>query len=76
MLTDPEGAGRVPRYGCAPCISAERLDAFPLERQLGFRVLGLVGADLLRRYAVTLDFDRMRLLLETWERSSNRPAVA
>jgi hypothetical protein len=37
------------------------LDAFPLERQLGFRVAGLLGFDLLRGGAATLDFDAGRL---------------
>ncbi len=39
------------------------LDAFPLERQFGFRIGGLLAHDFFRRYTLTLDFARMQLTL-------------
>ena len=41
------------------------LAGFPLERELGFRIAGLLAHDFFRPYAVSLDFDRMRLCLHS-----------
>jgi len=37
---------------------------FPWEMTYGFRLVGMVGHEFLRRYAVTLDFDGMRIILK------------
>jgi hypothetical protein len=36
---------------------------FPWESSFGFRLAGMVGHEFFRAYALTLDFDGMRLLL-------------
>jgi predicted aspartyl protease len=44
-------------------LSGLLLDAFPLERQFGFRIGGLLAHDFFRPYRLTLDFTRMELSL-------------
>ena len=44
-------------------VAGRLLPSFPLERNLGFRIGGLLAHDFFRPYALTLDFDRMRLCL-------------
>lgn len=38
--------------------------SFPWEHSLGFRLGGMIGHDFLKAYAVTFDFDGMRIILE------------
>lgn len=38
---------------------------FPLERRFGFRLGGLLGHEFCRRFVLTLDFDCMRVLLDS-----------
>jgi hypothetical protein len=37
---------------------------FPWEHRFGFYLAGMIGHDFLKKYAVTLDFDNMRVLLQ------------
>lgn len=48
---------------CRHALSAMCLPSFPLERQFGFRIAGLLAHDFFRNCAIELDFDRMRLSL-------------
>lgn len=49
---------------CRGDVRAVVLRQFALERQLGFRVAGLVASDFFRAARVTLDFERMRMAVE------------
>jgi predicted aspartyl protease len=48
---------------CQHDVTALILDRFPLEHQFGFRVGGLLAHDFFRGRTLTLDFDRMRLVV-------------
>ena len=50
-------------------VAGRLLAAFPLERELGFRIGGLLAHDFFRPYALTLNFDTMRLCLGNTELS-------
>ncbi len=45
-------------------VNALLLPRFPLERQYGFRIGGLLAHDFFRGKCLTLQFDRMRMLIE------------
>lgn len=46
-------------------VSGQLLGRFPLERELGFRIGGLLAHDFFRPYTLTLDFQRMQLCLQS-----------
>jgi predicted aspartyl protease len=52
---------------CRSDVRAMVLRQFALERQLGFRVAGLLASDFFRTARVTLDFERMRMAVERSE---------
>ena len=60
-------AVRLPRLcvggHCHNDVRAVVLRQFALERQLGFRVAGLLASDFFREARLTLDFERMRMMI-------------
>lgn len=66
--TVPGTALRLPRLClgdyCRRDVRAVVLRPFALERQLGFRVAGLLASDFFRGGVLTLDFARMRMVVE------------
>ena len=61
FLVDALQLGRV----CQRHLNGMMLDAFPLERQFGFRIGGLLAHDFFRQYVVDIDFARMTLTLSS-----------